>query len=190
VYGPRQRPDLPDASVIPRWMACLWRRVPAELYGSGRTARDFVFVDDAARAAADAVEAALAGTARGAINVGSGEAVRLEVLWHLMTEVAGRPGVLRRAPPRPGDLPYSRAEVGRARQLLGFAPGISLSEGLRRTWSWWAAGGVEASPSVPAPEPARVEAGGRPRSTMAARDPGTARPPRRGRGAGGRGSRP
>ncbi|MFS8891753.1 hypothetical protein NW838_11560, partial [Synechococcus sp. R55.2] len=40
------------------------------------------------------------------------------------------------AEPRPGDVKHSCADIGRARELLGFAPSVSFEEGLRHTLAW------------------------------------------------------
>ena len=41
---------------------------------------------------------------------------------------------------RPGDVRDSLASLDRAQRLLGYHPGVSFEEGLRRTWAWFAAG--------------------------------------------------
>jgi len=45
------------------------------------------------------------------------------------------------ADPRPGDVKDSQADIGKARRLLGYEPGVTFEEGLRRTLEWYRHGG-------------------------------------------------
>lgn len=132
VYGPWE----PLHRLVPRALraALLGEELP--LTGPGLR-RDFVFVDDV-------VEACL-GAARGgpeldgrAINVGSGREVANEELVRAVEEVTGRP-VRTRPGAHPGhasDRAHWSADIGLARELLGWEPRRSLREGLARTVPW------------------------------------------------------
>ena len=50
VFGPRQDPNGPYAAVIPRWIAAIRRGDPVQIYGDGKTSRDFCYVDNAVQA--------------------------------------------------------------------------------------------------------------------------------------------
>jgi len=50
VFGPRQDPNGPYAAVIPRWIAAIRKRDPVQIYGDGKTSRDFCYVDNAIQA--------------------------------------------------------------------------------------------------------------------------------------------
>jgi len=50
VFGPRQDPDGPYAAVIPRWIAAIKKGEPVQIYGDGKTSRDFCYVDNAVQA--------------------------------------------------------------------------------------------------------------------------------------------
>ena len=52
------------------------------------------------------------------------------------TERAGRYTQVRMAPPRPGDVRHSLADLTRARESLGYAPSVDLAEGLREYVTW------------------------------------------------------
>ena len=72
------------------------------------------------------------------INVGSGSDVTINDLTQLVATVAGRPNaVVEHDRPRPGDVNRLVADVGRARELLGFEPEVSMSEGLQRLLQWY-----------------------------------------------------
>jgi UDP-glucose 4-epimerase len=66
-------------------------------------------------------------------NVASGRRTRLNELLDLVREHTGAEVEARYDPPRPGDVRDSVACLDRARDLLGYAPGVDLDEGLRRT---------------------------------------------------------
>jgi len=50
VFGPRQDPNGPYAAVIPRWIAAIEKGEPVQIYGDGKTSRDFCYVDNAVQA--------------------------------------------------------------------------------------------------------------------------------------------
>ncbi|MHC4165037.1 MAG: SDR family oxidoreductase [Planctomycetota bacterium] len=131
VYGPRQDPKGDYAAVIPRFItACLAGAAP-RIYGDGEQTRDFVMVDDVVRASLLAADAARASAA--VCNVASGRRTRLNELLDLVRAHTGAEVEARYDPPRPGDVRDSVACLDRARDLLGYAPGVDLDEGLRRT---------------------------------------------------------
>jgi UDP-glucose 4-epimerase len=131
VYGPRQDPDGDYAAVIPKFItACLAGAAP-RIYGDGEQTRDFVMVDDVVRANLLAADAAR--TCGSVCNVASGRRARLNELLDLVREHTGAEVEARYDPPRPGDVRDSVACLDRARDVLGYAPGVDLGEGLRRT---------------------------------------------------------
>jgi nucleoside-diphosphate-sugar epimerase len=58
-------------------------------------------------------------------------------LFERLRALAGRNVEPVHAPPRPGDVRHSLADVTRAKSLLGFAPKVGFAEGLSRTYSWY-----------------------------------------------------
>ena len=138
VYGPRQDPRGPYASVIPRFIDALRRDEPPTVYGDGEQTRDFVFVDDVVQAN---MLAAAAPTASGGIyNVASGRSVTLNRLLANLAGLLGRDAAATHAPARPGDVRHSAAEIAAAQAALGFAPAVSLEDGLAQTLAATAAG--------------------------------------------------
>jgi UDP-glucose 4-epimerase len=131
VYGPRQNPDSEYAAVIPRFAtACLAGRAPV-VFGDGEQTRDFTFVADAVAAnllAADAPRAA-----GEVVNVAGGRRVSLNQLLAEIRDLTGAGVAPRHEPARAGDVRDSLADLGRARELLGYAPRVDLRTGLART---------------------------------------------------------
>jgi UDP-glucose 4-epimerase len=131
VYGPRQSPSSAYASVIPLFVRACLEREMARIDGDGEQTRDFVFVGDVVRAnllAADAAQ--VSGTT---INVASGRSTSVNELLARIQEITGVHVPPKHSEARPGDVRHSRADIGRARERLGFEPQTTLQEGLRDT---------------------------------------------------------
>jgi UDP-glucose 4-epimerase len=129
VYGPRQDP-LGEAGVIAIFCGCVQTGRRPTIFGDGRQTRDYVYVGDVVAANL----AAAAADVRGQINVGT--ATETSVL-EIVAELAELTGVSdfapAHAPARLGELARSCLAIGRAKELLGWEPRISLREGLRLT---------------------------------------------------------
>ena len=143
VFGPRQDPDGPYASVIPAWIGALLRGETAYVNGDGSAARDYCHVDNVVQAnllAAMVDEPQALGQC---YNVAVGEQTTLSELFQLMrAQLAQRLPHLRNArpvhrEPRRGDVLLSRADVSKAARLLGYRPGFTLSSGLAQTIDWY-----------------------------------------------------
>jgi len=133
-YGPRQDPTSPYASVIAKFCASVAANEGIEIYGDGGQTRDFLYVGDLTAALELAGERPVSGEI---INVGSGSTTSVNEVARLLSEVAGVPIRTKRIGPRPGDVRDSRADITKAAEKFGFAPRISLREGLERTLAWY-----------------------------------------------------
>ena len=154
VFGPRQDPDGAYAAVIPKWIASMLRNEPVFINGDGETSRDFCFVDNAVQAN---LLAALAGNAEAPnqiYNIAVGDRTSLNELYELLrSSLAERFIHLRDAAPqrrgfREGDVLHSLADIGKARERLGYAPAYRVREGLAQAMAWYVAnaeGGSSAS---------------------------------------------
>ena len=130
VYGPRQDPASEYASVIPRFSACFAAGRRPTVFGDGKQSRDFVFISDVVRANMLAAERDVAGEC---INIASGAMVTVNDLAKAFRDVTGKHLEAEHAPPRPGDIQHSVADIRKAKKLLGFSPSVSLHDGLRQT---------------------------------------------------------
>ena len=131
VYGPRQDPRGPYASVISRFVEALRRGETPTIFGDGEQTRDFVFVGDVVQAI---LRAASASNASGEIyNVASGRTVTLNQLLAILAGLLGREPVATFASERAGDVRHSAADISLVRKALEFEPVVSLEEGLAQT---------------------------------------------------------
>jgi UDP-glucose 4-epimerase len=130
VFGARQRPDSPYAAVIPKFAQALIRKDRPVIYGDGLQTRDFTHVSNVVRAnlLAGACAAELTGQV---INVACGSSTNLLELLGMMAEILGVEAEPEHAEPRIGDVLHSRADISRARELVGYEPAMSLPDGLK-----------------------------------------------------------
>jgi UDP-N-acetylglucosamine 4-epimerase len=143
VFGPRQDPDGPYASVIPAWIGALVRGETAYVNGDGSAARDFCYVDNVVQANLLAATVEDPQALGEAYNVAFGEQTTLNQLFELIrARLAKRLPHLRTVravhrEPRRGDMLLSRADVGKVARLLGYRPEFDLSAGLAQTIDWY-----------------------------------------------------
>lgn len=103
-------------------------------FGDGTTSRDYTYVSDIV----DGVIRALDRPAGYQIyNLGNGSPVQLSSFIKLVEESVGIPAKIRMYPKQPGDVPRTCANVTKAREMLGYAPKVSLADGIRTTVAWY-----------------------------------------------------
>ena len=140
VYGPRQDPH-GEAGVVAIFCGRLLEGIPLTVFGDGKQTRDYVFVGDVADATWRAASGDLPPSglldAR-AFNVGTGVETSVLQLAEVMSKVAKATVPIEHAPKRPGEQQVSFLDIEKAGRELGWKPGISLEEGLRQTFAWFA----------------------------------------------------
>jgi UDP-glucose 4-epimerase len=129
VYGPRQRPDMG----FHRFIRAAIRNEPITLYGDGEQTRDFTFVTDAVAATIAAGERGVTGRA---YNVGGGSRVTINHVLDIIGRVSGRSLKIQREPAQKGDMRDTYADTSLARADLGFAPRVTLEEGIEAEYKW------------------------------------------------------
>jgi UDP-glucose 4-epimerase len=129
VYGPRQRPDM----AFHRFLQATQRGEQIRLFGDGNQTRDFTFV-------ADAVSATVAAGQRGVpgrvYNIGGGSRVSMNEVIEMIGRVTGRRPLVTVDPVQKGDMRHTYADTSLAHADLGFAPTVSLEEGLAKEYRW------------------------------------------------------
>jgi UDP-N-acetylglucosamine/UDP-N-acetylgalactosamine 4-epimerase len=145
VFGRRQSPEGEYAAVIPRFVKALLAGQAPLIYGDGTQARDFTYIDNVLLINNLAATVALP-TPDQVYNVACGASTSLNALFgHLRALLARyQPAVAQvqpqYAPPRPGDIAFSLADIGLAQRQLGYVPTHQLAEGLALAIDWyWAA---------------------------------------------------
>jgi UDP-glucose 4-epimerase len=138
IFGPRQDPRSQYAAVVPNFVTAALSGTPPRIYGDGLQSRDFTYIENAVQANLAACRAPSNATGM-AYNVGCGSSATLLDMIASLERIIGKPIRPIHEAPRPGDVRHSFAGIDRARQGLGYAPGIDLEEGLRRTVAWFGA---------------------------------------------------
>jgi GDP-L-fucose synthase len=140
LYGPGDNFDPESSHVIPgllrRFHEAKMRGDPTfEVWGTGEPRREFLHVDDLARAVVHLMrvyeEVDL-------VNVGTGRDVSIRELAEVIREVVGFQGDIVFDPTKPDGTPRKLLDVAKVTKL-GWRPRIALDEGLRRTYEWFVA---------------------------------------------------
>jgi nucleoside-diphosphate-sugar epimerase len=132
VYGLNQRYDA-YGNVIPIFANRILKDESLTIYGDGEQTRDFVNVADVAAAN---VAAAFSRDACGVFNIGSSTRVTINELARLIQEAAGTEVGKEFAPPRPGDVRDSLADISAAKKSFNFSPQTDLKDGLVEYMIW------------------------------------------------------
>lgn len=132
VFGPRQDPTSEYSAVIPLFITAMMDSRPPTVHGDGLQSRDFTYVANVVRGNLLACKAPIAAVGK-TINLACGDSTSLLDLIAGINEILGTTIEPVHTPSRPGDIKHSKADITRARELLGFEPGISFEEGLQKT---------------------------------------------------------
>jgi UDP-glucuronate 4-epimerase len=135
VYGPRQRPDL----AIHKFTRLIDGGHPVELYGDGSTSRDYTWIDDIIDGTVAAIDEQAAGRVPGyrIYNLGGSRTTALNRLVELIAEALGKKALVEWRPEQPGDMRRTLADLTHATSTLGYAPRVSIEEGIPRFVAWW-----------------------------------------------------
>lgn len=143
VFGRRQDPAGAYAAVIPKFIQCLMRHERPVINGDGSFSRDFTYVENVVQVHELALLAEKPEAVNQVYNVAFGERTTLNELFaYLREELSAFDPEISKLEPvygpgRPGDIPHSLADIGKAEKLLGYAPEYSVREGLKRAAAWY-----------------------------------------------------
>ena len=133
LYGPG---DLNEARLVPGVCMALARGESPQLRSTGEMTREWLHVEDAARATLLLAERA-ATHAGVAFNVGGGERASAREVARMLAEVSGNHSEVQASPQDPrGEIPHQALDSSRL-QALGWEARISLAEGLAGSWAWY-----------------------------------------------------
>jgi UDP-glucose 4-epimerase len=136
VYGPRQDPH-GEAGVVAIFCGNLARGRTSTINGGGNQTRDYVYVEDVARANVLALEEGEAPS--GAYNVGTGVETSVNELYEVLRETSGKDLPPLHGPAKPGEQLRSCVDPAAAGNTLGWYSKTSLATGLEKTLAFFAA---------------------------------------------------
>lgn len=132
VYGPWGRPDMAYFSFTEAIMAGR----PINVFGEGRMARDFTYIDDIVDGVTGVLDRPPA-SGHEVYNIGDSSPVGLMEMIATLEGALGREAVKVMQPMQPGDVTATFADVSKLSALTGYAPRVPISEGLPRFVDWW-----------------------------------------------------
>jgi UDP-glucose 4-epimerase len=135
VYGPRQDPH-GEAGVVAIFCGNMVAEKPSTINGTGVQTRDYVYVDDVARANVLALEENLL---PGAYNIGTGIETSVNDLYELLQNISDNGLPPRHGPGKPGEQLRSCVDHSKAARLLGWRAEMSLADGLGETLRYFGA---------------------------------------------------
>ncbi len=131
VFGPRQDPKSQYSAVIPKFLRLMRSGQPPTVFGDGEQSRDFTHIDNVVDANLKACEAP-ASAAGEVFNCACHDQVTLNQLLDQLNGELGTSLEAEYAPDRAGDVRHSYADINKAKELLGYRPSVSFSQGLAR----------------------------------------------------------
>ena len=140
LYGPEDNFDPNTSHVIPALIKKIYdakvsRHSEIELWGDGSPSRDFLYVDDAARAAILTAERY---EKSDPINIGSGKEITIKELVELIKKLMSAENItIKWNIEKPGGQPRRCLNIEKAKKEIDFTPIVSIEEGLRNTIEWY-----------------------------------------------------
>lgn len=138
LYGPRDNFDLVSSHVIP---AMIRKMIEAEergeevqLWGDGSPSREFLYVDECARAILLATERY---DSSEPVNVGAGFEITIKQLAETIAAATGYSGELKWDTSQPGGQPRRMLDTSRASEAFGFTNDVTFEGGIARTVEWF-----------------------------------------------------
>ena len=133
VYGPWGRPDMAYFSFTQKILAV----EPIEVFGEGRMARDFTYIDDIVDGVVGVLDRPPPADAPRVLNIGDSRPVGLMDMIATLERSLGVEAKKIMKPMQPGDVTATFADVSRLKALTGYAPKVPLEEGLPRFVEWY-----------------------------------------------------
>lgn len=133
VYGPWGRPDMAYFSFTRKIVA----GDPIEVFGEGRMARDFTYIDDIVDGIVGALDHPPESGDHRLMNIGNSTPVGLMAMIETLERTIGREAVKIMKPMQPGDVTSTYADVSKLNALTGYDPKVDLDEGLGHFIRWY-----------------------------------------------------
>jgi len=130
VYGPRQRPEM----AIHKFTRLIDGNERVPMYGDGQSMRDYTYIDDIIDGTLGAI---YANKGYEIYNLGESRTTRLSDLIRMLEEALGKRAIIEGLPEQPGDMPITYANIEKSRRKLGYAPRVSMEEGIGRFVEWY-----------------------------------------------------
>ncbi len=135
VFGPSQDPESQYAAVIPLFIKAALNNESPVIFGDGVQSRDFTYV--ANNVEANILAATRPGIAGEVFNIACNTSISLNELVAEINHILGKNIKPVFKPRRSGDIKHSKADITKAKTLMGYEPKVSFREGLKKTVRWY-----------------------------------------------------
>ncbi|HWU94189.1 MAG TPA: NAD-dependent epimerase/dehydratase family protein [Sphingomonas sp.] len=133
VYGPWGRPDMAYFGFARKILL----GQPIEVFGEGRMARDFTYIDDIVDGVIGVLDRPPASGEHRLLNIGDCNPVGLMDMIAMLERALGRPAIKLMRPMQPGDVTATYADISAIRDLTGYSPRVPLEQGIERFVDWY-----------------------------------------------------
>ena len=137
IFGPKQNPDNPYAAVIPIFCKAFLEDGEITINGDGETSRDFTYVANAVLLNELGLFTYNKAALNQVYNGACGDQISLNDMVGMLEGISDKQVKVTYGPERPGDVKHSKANIGKAEQLLGYAPKVRFKEGLKEVYNWY-----------------------------------------------------
>lgn len=136
VFGKKQDSKSSYAAVIPKFITALWKDESPIIYGSGNQYRDFTAVENVIQANLKA-SVAPKGACGKVFNIACGNEITINELLKNISSIMNKPFSTIYQEERKGDVLYSKGDIHRAFEYIGYEPLIDVNTGLINTIKWY-----------------------------------------------------
>ncbi|PCI95271.1 protein CapI [Candidatus Aerophobetes bacterium] len=130
VYGPMGRPDMAYFS----FTRAIDEGKPIHVFNHGKMKRDFTYIDDIIDGCVKAIDF---GAKCEIFNLGNNKAEDLSNLIEQIESNLSKKAIIELKPMQPGDVYKTFADITKSQKMLGYAPKVSLEEGMKKFVSWY-----------------------------------------------------
>ena len=134
VYGPWGRPDM--APFL--FMKAILKGEPIKVFNHGNLSRDFTYIDDIVEGVMRLVACPPADAVPHRVyNIGNSAPVQLMDFIGVIEKVTGCKAIKHMMEMQPGDVYCTYADVSRLKNDFGYAPSVSIEEGISQFYEWY-----------------------------------------------------
>ncbi|MBI2674884.1 MAG: GDP-mannose 4,6-dehydratase [Candidatus Aenigmarchaeota archaeon] len=133
VYGPRQRPD----EAICKFANLALQNKPVEVYGDGRSSRDFTYIGDIVAGHMAAMNSDIS---KEVFNLGSGRKITVNEIIGMLEKSLGKKIKINYSEKQKGDVSSTLADIRKAGEMLDWKPKVEVGDGIKRFAEWVMAG--------------------------------------------------
>jgi GDP-L-fucose synthase len=138
MYGPHDNFDLENSHVIPALIKKVYEAIEnnhmyLDIWGTGEASREFLFVEDCARAIAQSLDI----KTNELINIGTGDEIKIKDLAEMIKNQMGYKGIIKWDYSKPNGQMKRKLNIEKANTILKWKPKIKLEEGINKTIQWF-----------------------------------------------------